>query len=279
MKNPLVIKSLESKLPHYVKRDGLMFMVDPKNKVTPDNHFDMLLKFLKNQEEVLERLEQLRTVEKVSDHPERKYENVPQQEPQRKECWKMFVRCVAMEGIRTRFSSVRNSKEWSYLRRKLLWKIWEHAENAWDSMMMMDFAETFLCRNKDCRKGGGPSDHHYFLCPKGGLKKGHDEKSGKISRSKSKLTEEQEEFLSELSPELAEWCRKAFTNKTVVGKNTKDQSELLKSNGLAEIPVIIMLMEVTANAGQKIGTLVDLASDTNYIIHKAADRLRLKSEN
>lgn len=40
----------------------------------------------------------------------------------------------------------------------------------------------------------------------------------------------------------------------------------------------MMAMEVTANVGQEILTLVDLASDTNYITHKAADRLRLKSE-
>ena len=39
-----------------------------------------------------------------------------------------------------------------------------------------------------------------------------------------------------------------------------------------------MLMKVTAKAGQKIGTLIDLASDTNYITHKAAERLRLRSE-
>lgn len=39
-----------------------------------------------------------------------------------------------------------------------------------------------------------------------------------------------------------------------------------------------MLMEVTTNAGQKIGTLIDLASDTNYITHKAADRLKLRGE-
>lgn len=40
-------------------------MLEPSNDVTPDNHFDMLLKFLKRQEGVLERLEQLKTVEKV----------------------------------------------------------------------------------------------------------------------------------------------------------------------------------------------------------------------
>lgn len=37
----------------------------------------------------------------------------------------------------------------------------------------------------------------------------------------------------------------------------------------------MMLLEVTANAGQKIGTLIDLASDTNYITHRAASSLNL----
>ncbi len=45
-----------------------------------------------------------------------------------------------------------------------------------------------------------------------------------------------------------------------------------------ELPVILMLLKVTTNAGQKIGTLIDLASDTNYITHIAASRLKLQSE-
>ncbi|KAJ8405597.1 hypothetical protein AAFF_G00315770 [Aldrovandia affinis] len=40
----------------------------------------------------------------------------------------------------------------------------------------------------------------------------------------------------------------------------------------------MMLLEVTANDGQQIGALIDLASDTNYITHAAASRLDLKSE-
>lgn len=40
----------------------------------------------------------------------------------------------------------------------------------------------------------------------------------------------------------------------------------------------MMLLEVTANDGQNIGTLIDLASDTNYITHKVARRLNLRSE-
>ncbi|RXN38926.1 gag-pol fusion poly [Labeo rohita] len=47
---------------------------------------------------------------------------------------------------------------------------------------------------------------------------------------------------------------------------------------MLELPVIMMLLNVTANAGQKIGTLIDLASDTNYITHSAANRLNLKGE-
>lgn len=47
---------------------------------------------------------------------------------------------------------------------------------------------------------------------------------------------------------------------------------------LDELPVIMMLLEVTPNAGQKIGTCVDLASDTNYITNQAAKRFGLASE-
>ena len=56
------------------------------------------------------------------------------------------------------------------------------------------------------------------------------------------------------------------------------QSELLQRNGHSELPVIKLLMQVTANAGQKNGTLIDLASDTNCITHKAAESLRSRNE-
>lgn len=93
-------------------------------------------------------------------------------------------------------------------------------------------------------------------------------------------TEEQEKFLSKLSPEMATKCKNAFTNSIAQTVNTNEnQSDLLMSNGHCELPVILILMEVTANAGQKVGTLIDLASDTNCITHKAADRLRLRSED
>ncbi|KAJ8347172.1 hypothetical protein SKAU_G00285730 [Synaphobranchus kaupii] len=182
--HPLMIRSIESKLPVLVKRDWLTFQTDPQNGVKPDNHFDILLTFLKKQEVILERLEQLR----VSGAPEMS------EKPQRDQ-------------------------------------------------------------------------------------KKENEKSGKGSGKGGELTEEQKLVLSKTSPELAEKIKRAFTNKTAVTSSaSKKEGGLLKRSGLREHPVIMMLLEVTANDGQKIGALIDLASDTNYITHRAADRLRLKSE-
>lgn len=53
----------------------------------------------------------------------------------------------------------------------------------------------------------------------------------------------------------------------------------MEENGLQQLPVIMMLLEVTANIGQKIRTLIDLASDRNDITHRAANRLNLRSED
>lgn len=70
-----------------------------------------------------------------------------------------------------------------------------------------------------------------------------------------------------------------FSNTAARVFNTvKDQPSLRMESGVQELPVIMMLLEVTANDGQKVGTLIDLASDTNYITHKAASRLNLRSE-
>lgn len=64
IKNALVIRSLESKLPDKMKEEWLRFMNEPLNQVTPENHFDSLLKYLKREGGILEQLEQL-CVEKM----------------------------------------------------------------------------------------------------------------------------------------------------------------------------------------------------------------------
>lgn len=76
IKNPLVIRSIESKLTDNMKRDWLTFMVNPTNGVTPENHFDSLLTFLKTQEDILEKLDQLGVSGKSEKKPtylEKKY--------------------------------------------------------------------------------------------------------------------------------------------------------------------------------------------------------------
>ncbi|KAK2896112.1 hypothetical protein Q8A73_015600 [Channa argus] len=141
-----------------------------------------------------------------------------------------------------------------------------------------DFKDDYLCKNKDCKKAGFPN-HHFFLCPRGEYKNGNGEILQRGSRQQNYLTDEQVKFLSELTPELAERRKEAFTNDTTVVKSSaSNQLGFLEENGMSALPVIMMLMEVTANAGQKIGTLIDLASDTNFITRKATSRLHLRSQ-
>lgn len=109
----------------------------------------------------------------------------------------------------------------------------------------------YLCRNGDCRRGSS-SDHHFFLCPKREAKKGEADKGRKVSREKSQLIEEQEKFMAELSPEITEKCRRAFTNMNAMTTCSEKDQSLMEASGLKELPVLLMLLEVTANAGQKI---------------------------
>ncbi|XP_035999462.1 uncharacterized protein LOC118564728 [Fundulus heteroclitus] len=60
IKNPLVTKSIEMKLPEVLKKEWLVYAADKRNAVVPENRFDHLLAFLKDQENIYEQLEQLR---------------------------------------------------------------------------------------------------------------------------------------------------------------------------------------------------------------------------
>lgn len=128
---------------------------------------------------------------------------------------------------------------------------------------MMD-VETSTYAGTETAERGAPQTTTSFSVGKGEARRGKKDKSVKYSRKKYKLTEEHEKFIAELSPEIAEKCRKAFTNVTATTNCAeKELSGLMKASGLEELPVLMMILEVTANAGQKIGTLIILASDTN----------------
>ncbi len=274
IKNPLVIRSIESKLPDNMKRDWLTFMVNPRNEVTPDNHFDSLLTFLKTQEEILEKLDQLG----VSEKPEKKPTYLEKKYASTKTTRKGGCVVCGDERHREkiffckRFKELKpgeklNAVEKLGARRRCLTC---HAEDE-------ECTDTYLCRNRDCKRGSS-SDHHFFLCLRGGFKGKESEKVGKSSTRRQTLTEEQEKLTSELTPDMAEKFRKAFTNMAAKPHCTGKNLPGVMDSNTCELPVILMLLEVTTNAGQKIGTLIDLASDTNYITHRAARRLKLQSE-
>lgn len=269
--NPLVIRSIESKLPDDIKREWLVFMVNPRNNVTPDNHFENLLKFLKTQEEILEKLEQLG----VSERPEKRNACMERKYASTRSTTKGGCVVCGDEKHRENIFFCKRFKELKPVEKlAAVEKLGAckrclvcHGEDD-------ECKETYLCRNRNCKK-----DHHFFLCLKGDFRRSDSERR-QFNVRRHTRTEEQEEFVSKLSPEMADKFKRAFTNitaKTNCGE--KIQLGEIVSGAVEELPVILMLLEVTANAGQKIGTLIDLASDTNYITHRAARRLNLRSEN
>ncbi|KAI3375787.1 hypothetical protein L3Q82_004076 [Scortum barcoo] len=62
IKNPLVTKSIESKLPETLKKDWLTYAADERNAVNYQNRFDKLITFLRSQESIYKQLDQLRDV-------------------------------------------------------------------------------------------------------------------------------------------------------------------------------------------------------------------------
>ncbi len=138
----------------------------------------------------------------------------------------------------------------------------------------------FLCRKEECKKGDTPADHHYFLCPKASTRKDAAQRESKAEEKRGPRgpTEEQEAVFAELglTPLQLEAVRRACTNKA--SSTVCSGKGLIEQSGLKEHPVLMMLVSVTTKRGDSLGALVDLASDTNYITHQAAERLGLTGE-
>lgn len=108
-----------------------------------------------------------------------------------------------------------------------------------------------------------------MLCLKPLIKKRDKMSRGQSEKRGLGLTDKQEELFAKLSLELKAEFKEAFSNKvsTTVCASTSNEPKLY--------PVIMMLLEVTTNLGQLVGTLIDLASDSNHILNEAAQRLKL----
>lgn len=284
IKNPLVTKSIESKLPETLKKDWLVYAADERNAVVSSNRFDSLLKFLKEQEHIYEQLEQLRDDEPSRSFPPRT--ELRHARTRATELGDNHEGCVVCGDVRHR-KKLFFCKQFKSLRlmdKKTAVRKLGACEKCLEIHDTKTFCKpTFLCRNQDCRDEC-VAEHHYFLCPNAEIRKNgtvqRATRHGLQQREGKEYTSEQEEFLSTLPPDVAKQCRDVFSNTASKTLSTvRGQPSLLMENGLQELPVIMMLLEVTANAGQRIGTLIDLASDTNYITHSAASRLNLKSED
>ncbi|KAF7643681.1 hypothetical protein LDENG_00235390 [Lucifuga dentata] len=282
IKNPLVTKSIESKLPETLKKEWLIYAADKRNAVAPDNRFDGLLTFLKEQENIYEQLEQLRDEE-----PSRKEIRTEPRHARTKstKSGNNYEGCVVCgDGKhRKKLYFCKQFRALKLVEKKAAVEKLGACERCLEVHDDRSFCKpTFLCKNQDC-KGEHIPVHHYYLCPNGEIKRSSPGRKERLGlggdKGRKKYTEEQEEFFSKLSPELEKQCRDVFSNTASRAFSTgREQLDLLVESGLHKLPVIMMLLEVTANAGQKIGTLIDLASDTNYITNKAASRLNLRSE-
>ncbi len=279
IKNPLVTKTIESKLPDGLKKEWLLHVADKGDEAEEDKRFDYLLKFLQGQEAIYEKLDQLREEEpKPKSEPRQTRTRTSTQLSDQAQGCVVCGDCKHKKRLYfcQKFRTLKMSEKRDAVRKLGACKKCLEIHNEGDYCK-----SEFLCRRPDCIEQRA-AEHHYYLCPRAGTSKGNvvqRSNNSKVGGNTTELyTQAQEEFIKSLSPELAEKCCNAFCNTIARTSLVSNQPSLLAENGIVEWPVIMMLLEVTANAGQKVGTLIDLASDTNYITHDAADRLNLRSE-
>ena len=269
-------KSIEGKLPETLKKDWLTYAADVGSTVNSQNRFDKLIAFLKSQESIYEQLDQLSNIV----------------EPAKEKT--MFVKYSRTKTAKSSSEPIgciicgdpKHRKKLFFCRRfRTNLKPQEKRDAAQRlgackrclEVHNGDFCSktTYLCGNPECK-----DQQHYLLCPVARSQSQRTLKPGPVRAERKRYTEAQEEFLSKLSPELVQQCRNAFCNVTSMAYNsTAAERGLLEENGLKEYPVMLMLLDVAANDGQRIGTLIDLASDTNYITHRAASKLNLRGED
>ncbi|XP_049897103.1 uncharacterized protein LOC126388200 [Epinephelus moara] len=275
IKNPLVTKSIEGKLPETLRKDWLTYAADEGNTVNHQNRFDKLITFLKSQESIYEQLDQLRDVIEPAKE-KTKFLKYTRTKTTKSSSEMGCIICGDPKHRKKLFfcrrfrTNLKPSEKRDAAQQLGACKRCLEVHNG-------DYCRntTYLCGNPECK-----DQHHYLLCPVARPQSQRTPKSGPGKAEGKRYTEAQEEFLSKLPPELAQQCRHAFCNVTSRAYNsTAAKRGLLEENSLNEYPVILMLLDVTANDGQRIGTLIDLASDTNYITHRAASKLNLKSED
>ncbi|RXN30024.1 gag-pol fusion poly [Labeo rohita] len=165
MKNPLVTKSIESKLPDGLKKEWLLYAAKKSTAVVPEEHFDSLLAFLKSQESIYEQLDQLRD----EDPPKREIKFEPRQARTRvvNQSSNHSSGCVVC-------GDNKHKKKLYFCKKFRILKLTEKKDavrrlGACTKCLEVhdddDHCKTsFQCKNVEC-KNQRAIDHHYYLCP------------------------------------------------------------------------------------------------------------------
>lgn len=172
LKNPLVTKSIESKLPDALKKEWLLYAAE-RISAGPDKRFDSLLNFLKSQESIYEQLDQLRDEE-----PPRK-EIRPEQRQARtrtsNQSSSYLSGCVVCGDIK-------HKKKLYFCKKFRVLKLAEKKDAVrklgacWKCLEVHDddihCKTSFLCKNPECEDKRA-IDHHYYLCPNAEASRGN----------------------------------------------------------------------------------------------------------
>lgn len=179
VKHTLVTTTVESKLPDDVQRRWLKFVLKPANRVTPENHLESLLRYLKREERILERLEQLH-------HCEGDKAPVGSEDELASTSAANTDGCV-MCGDEKHRGKIFFCKQFKELepgeRRKAAKKLGACRRCLMCHAHIDDCKDTFLCSNAVCAKGGS-SDHNFLLCTRGGSKGKRTQECGEIQHRK-----------------------------------------------------------------------------------------------
>ena len=284
IKNQITTNTIEQKLPLTIRERWLLYEQDKVNGVTPETYFDKLLAFLKAQEEVLERLAELDPGSSSTEKPSRSGES-----SSKKGGKKSYTRATATEVKGSEQESCAACGDVDDHGKKLFKCTAFRKASPADRRALLKKAKAcskclgyhetdksctprFCCTKEGCKREDGPAEHHYLLCPKPPASK--DATRVEKRKKPRGLTEEQEEVIRslKLTPHQADEVKKAFTNTTA---STARSGAKLQEK---EYPVLMMLVEIETRGGDHLGALIDLASDTNYITHRAAKRLGLVGE-
>lgn len=207
IKNTLMTKSLESKLPDSMKKDWLLYAAERNPE--QGKRFDTLLAFLRSQKVIYEQLDQLQ------DEACSKVKQDPQPSRAAMQSNTSAPECIVCGHVKhgqrlyfcKKFQALKLRDKKDAVRRLGACKKCLEIHSETDVCK-----QEFLCQRAECSE----EQHHFFLCPRTerprtftGLKARTSAAGGDNRRS---YTKAQQEFVKKLPPELAKECRHVFCN-------------------------------------------------------------------